>query len=178
MKGLTMRTAKVERKTKETEVKISLNLDGTGKTDIDTGIRLFDSFLECIAYSGSFDFDIKASGDLETGTHHLVEDVGICLGKAFLNAIGDKKGVGFSIVPVYDSIAVVAVNLDAPHFIKEFDLTSKLESIEPDDIEHFLQSFALNAGITLNISAKGRSNHNKCVSIFKALGMSIKIAIS
>ncbi|MFQ6050369.1 MAG: imidazoleglycerol-phosphate dehydratase [Candidatus Hydrothermarchaeota archaeon] len=173
-----MRIAKVERKTKETEVKVSLNLDGSGKTKIDTGIGSFDSFLQCFAVSGSFDLDIQASGDLTTGTHHMIEDVAICLGKAFLKAIGGKKGIGFSIVPVYDSIAVVAVNLDSPYFVKDFDLTSEIENIEPNNIEHFLQSFALNAEITLNIMAKGKNNHNKCLSIFKALGISMKNAIS
>jgi imidazoleglycerol-phosphate dehydratase len=179
-----VREFELERKTKETQIKIKINIDGTGDSNINTNIPFFDHLLTQISVHGSFDLSIEAKGDLEIDIHHLVEDTGILLGKAFDNALGEKIGitrVGHCIFPMDETLALVAVDLSSrPFFFQDIKwvnsfLGSKEEFIIPVDlIEHFLYSFAINARITLHVKLlNGNNNHHIAEGIFKALGKAL-----
>ncbi|MEM2933645.1 MAG: imidazoleglycerol-phosphate dehydratase [Methanocellales archaeon] len=174
-----MRTSQSSRKTNETQVKIKLNLDGTGVANVETGIHFFDNLLKVFAASAKFDLEVKVKGDLETGDHHIVEDTAIVLAQAFSSAIdkGAIEQTGFAIVPVEDSIAAAAVNLDKPYFTSEFEFKGeKIEDMQTENISHFLQTFAYNARLTLHINAKGKKDRSLAIAIFKALGIALRIA--
>jgi len=173
-----------ERKTKETNVKVSLNLDGSGIANIDTGIGFFDHMLNHIAVHGVFDIELKASGDLHVDTHHTIEDVGIVLGNAFKQAIGDKLGIkriGYSYVPMDEALALVVVDFsNRPYSIIDIPWTGKYFGKNQDEfipltlIEHFLQAFAINASITLHVNVlSGKDDHHIAESVFKALGYAL-----
>jgi imidazoleglycerol-phosphate dehydratase len=178
------REFELERKTKETQIKIKINIDGTGDSNINTSIPFFDHLLTQISVHGSFDLSIEAIGDLDIDIHHLVEDTGILLGKAFGNALGNKIGItriGHCIFPMDETLVLVAVDLSSRAFysqdikwINPF-LGSKEEFLIPVDlIEHFLYSFAINAQITLHIKLlNGNNNHHIAEGIFKALGKAL-----
>ena len=178
------RQSEQERKTKESNIKVSLNLDGSGIAKIDTGIGFFDHMLNHIAVHGVFDIELKASGDLHVDTHHTIEDVGIVLGKAFKQAIGDKVGIkriGYSYVPMDEALALVVVDFsNRPYSIIDIPWTGKYFGKDQDQlipltlIEHFLQTFAINAGITLHVKVlSGKEDHHIAESVFKALGYSL-----
>jgi len=178
------RQSKQERKTKESTVNISLNLDGSGIANIDTGIGFFDHMLNHIAVHGMFDIEVKADGDLHVDTHHTIEDVGIVLGKAFKQAIGDKSGIsriGYSYVPMDEALALVVVDFsNRPFSIIDIPWTGKYFGKSQDKlipltlIEHFLQTFAINASITLHVKVlSGKDDHHIAESVFKALGSSL-----
>ena len=178
------RQSEQERKTKESTVNISLNLDGSGIANIDTSIGFFDHMLNHIAVHGMFDIEVKASGDLHVDTHHTIEDVGIVLGKAFKQAIGDKSGIsriGYSYVPMDEALALVVVDFsNRPFSIIDIPWTGKYFGKNQDKlipltlIEHFLQTFAINASITLHVKVfSGKDDHHIAESIFKALGSSL-----
>ncbi|MBY9011637.1 MAG: imidazoleglycerol-phosphate dehydratase HisB [Candidatus Lokiarchaeota archaeon] len=178
------RQSEQERKTKESNIKVSLNLDGSGIAKIDTGIGFFDHMLNHIAVHGVFDIELKASGDLHVDTHHTIEDVGIVLGKAFKQAIGDKVGIkriGYSYVPMDEALALVVVDFsNRPYSIIDIPWTGKYFGKDQDQlipltlIEHFLQTFAINAGITLHVKVlSGKDDHHIAESVFKALGYSL-----
>ena len=179
-----VREFELERKTKETQIKIKINIDGTGNSEISTSIPFFDHLLTQISVHGSFDLKIEAKGDIEIDIHHLVEDTGILLGKAFRNALGEKIGitrVGHCIFPMDESLILVAVDLSSRPFcsqdikwINPF-LGSKEDFLIPVDlIEHFLYSFAINAQITLHIKfLSGNNNHHIAEGTFKALGKAL-----
>lgn len=180
-----MRKAKVERKTSETEVKINLNLDGEGKYSIDTSIPFLDHMLSLMCKHGLFDLNIKAKGDLEVDDHHTVEDVGIVLGKAFKQAIGDKKGIsryGEASVPMDEALASVSLDISGrPYFIYKVELNKKrkIKNFDADLIEDFLQAFVSNSGITLHVSSPyGRNAHHIIEAIFKALGRALRQAVA
>jgi len=173
-----------ERKTKESTINISLNLDGSGIAKIDTGIGFFDHMLSHIAVHGIFDIEVKASGDLHVDTHHTIEDVGIVLGNAFKEAIGDKVGIrriGHSYVPMDEALALVVVDFsNRPYSIIDIPWTGKYFGKNQDElipltlIEHFLQTFAINASITLHVKVlSGKDDHHIAESVFKALGYSL-----
>ncbi|MEW6109061.1 MAG: imidazoleglycerol-phosphate dehydratase HisB [Nitrospirota bacterium] len=179
-----MRKSRVERKTKETDIKIELNLDGSGKYSIDTSVPFLDHMLSLTAKHGLFDLKIKARGDIHIDFHHTVEDVGIVLGKAVKQAIGDMKGIsryGQASVPMDEALS--SVNLDIsgrPYLVYRVDFPkrSKLKNFDPDLIEDFLQAFSGNAGITLHaIAHYGRNTHHIIESIFKALGRALRQAV-
>ena len=178
------RQSEQERKTKESNIKVSLNLDGSGIAKIDTGIGFFDHMLNHIAVHGVFDIELKASGDLHVDTHHTIEDVGIVLGKAFKQAIGDKVGIkriGYSCVPMDEALALVVVDFsNRPYSIIDIPWTGKYFGKDQDQlipltlIEHFLQTFAINAGITLHVKVlSGKEDHHIAESVFMALGYSL-----
>lgn len=180
-----MRKAKVERKTSETEVKINLNLDGEGKYSIDTSIPFLDHMLSLMCKHGLFDLNIKAKGDLEVDDHHTVEDVGIVLGKAFKQAIGDKKGIsryGEASVPMDEALASVSLDISGrPYLIYKVELNKKrkIKNFDADLIEDFLQAFVSNSGITLHVSSPyGRNAHHIIEAIFKALGRALRQAVA
>ena len=181
------RKSRIVRKTEETDIRMELNLDGSGVNDIKTSIAFFDHLLTQIAIHGSFDINIQADGDLEIDNHHLIEDTAIVLGKAFKKALGDKKGinrVGYCYFPMDESLAFVVVDLcSRPYFKKEINwvnpfLGSKEDSLVPVDLlEHFIYSFAMQAQLTLHVRLLyGQNNHHIAEAIFKAIGKALDYA--
>ena len=178
------RQSKQERKTKESVVNISLNLDGSGIAKINTGIGFFDHMLNHIALHGLFDIEVMVNGDLNVDAHHTIEDIGIVLGQTFLQAIGDKAGIvriGHSYVPMDEALAFVAVDFsNRPYSSIEIPWTGKYFGTKRDElipvtlIEHFLQTFAMHACITLHVKVlSGKDDHHKAESVFKALGRAL-----
>jgi imidazoleglycerol-phosphate dehydratase/histidinol-phosphatase len=173
--------AAVKRKTGETDINIALNLDGTGKSRISTGISFFDHMLDQIARHGSFDLTIEAKGDCGVDGHHLIEDLAICLGEAFRKALGSKKGIErYSFVlPMDDCLAQVAVDLGGrPWLVWEADFTSTMIGEMPTEMFfHFFKSFTDNAKCNLNIKAEGLNEHHKIEAVFKAFARAMKSAV-
>ena len=177
-----MRQAQVTRNTLETQISVKLNLDGSGKSKIATGIGFFDHMLDQVARHGMIDMEIEAKGDLHIDAHHTVEDVGITLGQAFAKALGDKKGVrryGHAYVPLDEALSRVVVDLSgrpgleyavdyARGLVGEFDI---------DLVHEFFQGFANHALVTLHIdNFKGRNAHHQAETIFKAFGRALRMA--
>lgn len=180
-----MRTAKVERKTKETDIKLTLNLEGEGKYTIDTSIPFLDHMLSLMCKHGLFNMKIKAKGDIDVDYHHTVEDIGIVLGKALKQALGDMKGIsryGQASVPMDEALASASLDISGrPYLVYkvEFPKKSKLKNFDPDLIEDFLQAFVSNSSITLHVeSPYGRNTHHIIEAIFKALGRALRQAVS
>jgi len=176
------RTGEHVRKTNETDIYIVLNLDGSGKADIDTGLPFFDHMLDQIARHGSLDLTVKAKGDLHIDEHHTIEDTGIALGEIFLKVLGDKRGIErYSYtLPMDDCLAQVALDFGGRNWIV-WDATFKREKIGDMPTEmffHFFKSFSDAAKANLNIKAEGENEHHKIEAIFKAFAKSIKKAVS
>jgi imidazoleglycerol-phosphate dehydratase/histidinol-phosphatase len=174
------RTASVKRKTSETRIEVKLNLDGSGKSTVHTGLGFFDHMLEQIARHGNVDLEIEANGDLHVDEHHTVEDVAIALGEAFLKALGGKKGIErYSFVlPMDDSLAEVALDFGGRSWIiweAEFK-REKIGEIPTELFFHFFKSFSDSAKCNLNIKAGGDNEHHKIEAIFKAFSKAIKMA--
>lgn len=172
----------INRKTNETNIEAYINLDGIGNSEISTGIGFFDHMLELLAFHSSIDIKIKCKGDLNVCDHHSIEDIGIALGKAFKEAILDKKGIeryGSFYVPMDESLAFVSIDISGRPFLV-FDCDFKRTSINnfsTEMVEEFLRAFAFNAKITLHSKILyGKNDHHKIEAIFKALGRSLKIA--
>ena len=177
-----MRQAQVTRNTLETQISVKLNLDGSGKSKLATGIGFFDHMLDQVARHGMIDLEVEAKGDLHIDAHHTVEDVGITLGQAFAKAVGDKKGVrryGHAYVPLDEALSRVVVDLSgrpgleyavdyARGLVGEFDI---------DLVHEFFQGFANHALVTLHIdNFKGRNAHHQAETIFKAFGRALRMA--
>ncbi|MBM4141396.1 MAG: imidazoleglycerol-phosphate dehydratase HisB [Nitrospira sp.] len=180
-----MRTAKVERKTKETDIKVAINLDGEGKYAIDTSIPFFDHMLSLMCKHGIFDMRLKAKGDIDVDYHHTVEDIGIVLGKAVKQALGNMKGIsryGQASVPMDEALASVSLDISGrPYLVYkvEFPKRSKIKDFNTDLIEDFLQALVSHSGITLHISVPyGRNTHHMIEALFKAFGRALKSAIT
>ncbi len=176
------RTAKVARKTSETNISIELNLDGTGKSRISTGLGFFDHMLEQIARHGNIDILIKVKGDLHIDEHHTIEDTAIALGEAFLKALGSKKGIeryGF-MLPMDDCLAQVAIDFGGrPWLVWEVDLRREMIGDVPAEMfMHFFKSFSDNAKCNLNIKAEGQNEHHKIEAVFKAFAKALKMAVA
>jgi imidazoleglycerol-phosphate dehydratase len=178
-----MRTAKVDRKTKETDIKVEINLDGEGKYNIDTSIPFLDHMLSLMSKHGLLDLRIKAKGDTDIDDHHTVEDVGIVLGKAVKQALSDMKGItryGQASVPMDEALAEVCLDISGRPFLVykvEFPKRSKIKDFDPDLIEDFLHAFVSNGSITLHVrSHYGRNTHHIIEAIFKALGRALRLA--
>lgn len=175
------RKANISRTTKETDINIQLDLDGTGKADIDTGIVFFDHMLDQLARHGGVDLSLKVKGDLEVDEHHTIEDTAIALGEAFSQALGDKLGIaryGFCL-PMDDCLAQVSLDFGGRSWLM-WDATFKREMIGKMPTEmffHFFKSFADGAKANLNIKAEGFNEHHKIEAIFKAFSKAIKAAI-
>jgi imidazoleglycerol-phosphate dehydratase len=179
-----MRKAKVDRKTKETDIKVAINLDGKGKYTINTSIPFLDHMLSLMCKHGLFDIRLKAKGDIDVDYHHTVEDIGIVLGKGVKQALGNMEGVsryGQASVPMDEALASVSLDISGrPYLVYkvEFPKKSKIKDFEPDLIEDFLQAFASNSGITLHVeSPYGRNTHHIIEAIFKALGRALRQAV-
>ncbi len=180
-----MRKALIKRKTKETDISLDLNLDGRGSYSINTSIPFLDHMLSLMCKHGLFDIKLKAKGDIDIDNHHTVEDIGIVLGKALKQALGDMKGInryGQASVPMDEALASVSIDISGrPYFIYkvEFPKKSKLKDFDPDLIEDFLQAFVSNSSITLHINALyGRNIHHIIEAIFKGLGRALREAVS
>ncbi len=177
----TERTAVIDRNTAETKIHIELDLDGTGKTDISTGLHFFDHMLDQIGRHSGVDLVIKVDGDLHVDEHHTIEDTGIALGTAFKNALGDKRGIdryGFCL-PMDDSLAQVALDFGGRPWIvwdAEFK-REKVGDLPTEMFYHFFKSFSDGAMCNLNIKSEGDNEHHKIEGIFKALAKAIKAAI-
>lgn len=180
--GAKQRRARVSRTTKETTINLSLNLDGAGKVKVDTGVGFFDHMLDHVGRHGLFDLEIRAKGDLHVDDHHTVEDVGICLGQAIAEAVGDKQGIrryGFFIAPMEDALAQVAVDLSgrAAVVYKVRYRGGKIGSFDVQLVEEFLRAVALNARMNLHVLVPhGTNNHHIAEAIFKALGKALRMA--
>lgn len=177
-----MREAKLERNTNETKIKLNINLDGSGKTSINTGVGFFDHMLNLMAFHGDFDLQVEAKGDLEVCDHHMVEDVGIALGQCFLEALGDKRGInryGNFFLPMDETLAHVALDISGRSFL-HFECEFKRESIgdfSTEMVKEFFRAFAFNSGITLHARVLyGENDHHKAEALFKALGRALKEA--
>jgi imidazoleglycerol-phosphate dehydratase / histidinol-phosphatase len=175
------RTSKVERKTSETQIAIELNLDGTGKGSIDTGIGFFDHMLEQLSRHGNIDLSIQVKGDLHIDEHHTVEDVALALGEAFLKALGSKKGIErYSFVlPMDDCLAQVALDLGGrPWLVWDVKFSrEKIGEVPTEMFFHFFKSFSDAAKCNLNISASGENEHHKIEAVFKAFAKAVRSAI-
>ncbi|MEC3964619.1 bifunctional histidinol-phosphatase/imidazoleglycerol-phosphate dehydratase HisB [Flagellimonas halotolerans] len=175
------RVAEISRKTNETDIKIKINLDGTGKSDINTGLAFFDHMLDQLARHGQMDLNIKVDGDLEVDEHHTIEDTAIALGELFSKALGNKLGIeryGFCL-PMDDCLAQVAIDLGGRNWLV-WDTEFKREKVGDMPTEmfmHFFKSFTDGAKANLNIKAEGTNEHHKIEAIFKAFAKSIKMAV-
>ncbi len=177
------RVAKIERITKETKIKLELNLDGSGKTEIKTGIGFLDHMLTLWAFHGLFDLKIKCSGDLEIDAHHTTEDIAIVLGSALAKAVGEKKGIsryGHAYVPMDEALIRAALDLSGRSefvFSGEFSQQT-IGQLDTQMITHFFRSLAMSSGMTLHmVILYGINDHHKCEGLFKALGRALRVAV-
>ena len=173
------RNAEIKRKTNETDIALSINIDGCGNNDIDTGIGFFDHMLNLFAKHGLFDFTVKAKGDLYVDSHHTVEDVGIVIGQAIKAALGDKKSIkryGTTHVPMDETLAMVSLDLGGRPFLV-FDAVftqDKVGEMDTEMVEEFFRAVAFNAEMNLHIKVLyGSNNHHMIEAIFKAFGRAL-----
>lgn len=176
------RIASVIRKTKETDISVKLNIDGTGKADIDTGIGFFDHMLEAFAKHGLFDLEVKVKGDLNVDGHHTVEDTGIVLGQALLQAIGDKKGIrryGSEILPMDESLVLAAVDLcGRPYFVMDAAFTSPMVGdFDTQLVNEFFYAVSYSAMMNIHLRVlTGSNDHHKIEAMFKAFAKAVDTA--
>ena len=180
---MTDRTAEVVRNTNETQIRVALNLDGAGVAKFATGIGFFDHMLDQIARHGLIDLDIEAQGDLHIDGHHTVEDVGITLGQAMAQAVGDKKGLrryGHAYVPLDEALSRVVIDFSGrPGLHMRVDFKSgMIGALDTQLVFEFFQGFANHAGVTLHIdNLQGDNAHHQCESIFKAFARALRMAL-
>jgi imidazoleglycerol-phosphate dehydratase len=178
-----MRSAKVSRNTLETKISVELNLDGSGKVKLDTGLPFLEHMLDQIARHGLLDLDINAKGDLHIDAHHTVEDIGITLGQAFNQAVGDKKGLrryGHAYVPLDEALSRVVLDISGrPGLVFNVDFVrSNVGEFEVDLIREFFQGFVNHALVTLHIdNLAGENAHHQAETIFKAFGRALRVAV-
>jgi imidazoleglycerol-phosphate dehydratase len=173
------RNAKISRTTKETDINLNLTIDGQGNASINTGIGFLDHMLTLLTVHGFFDLDIRATGDLEVDAHHTIEDIGICLGKALAQAIGDLSGIrrfGNASIPMEETLACVNLDICNRPFLvyKVGFLTSKIGNFDTELVEEFLRAMVVNSGMTLHVYVPyGKNGHHIAEAAFKALGKAI-----
>jgi imidazoleglycerol-phosphate dehydratase len=173
------RVAEITRKTKETDIKLILNLDGKGTSSIDTGIAFLDHMLDLFSAHGFFDIDIKAKGDIEVDYHHTVEDIGICLGSAIREALGEKKGIkryGHAIIPMDEALARVVIDIsNRPYLFYHVPLESSVTgNFDTRLLKEFFKSVVNNAGITMHVELfSGDDAHHGAESVFKAFSRAL-----
>ncbi|HET7830398.1 MAG TPA: imidazoleglycerol-phosphate dehydratase HisB [Candidatus Limnocylindrales bacterium] len=175
------RRVTVARKTRETDITITLGLDGSGTATIDTGIGFYDHLLGSLAHHGLFDLEIAATGDLHVDEHHTVEDVALVLGAAFAEALGDRAGIrrfGDSAVPMDESVATAVIDIGGrPYAVIELPFRAERAGGLPLQlVDHALESFARTAGATLHLTGSGRNDHHLAEAAFKALGRALRVA--
>jgi imidazoleglycerol-phosphate dehydratase len=177
------RWATVTRSTKETQITVTLKLDGTGETSIETGVGFYDHLLGSMAHHALFDLEIAATGDLVIDEHHTVEDVALVLGAALAQALGDRSGIarfGDAAVPMDESVATAVVDVGGrPYAVIDLPFRGKRAGKLPLElIEHTLESFARAGGVTLNLKGRGRNDHHLAEAAFKALGRALAAAVT
>jgi imidazoleglycerol-phosphate dehydratase len=178
------RTATISRQTKETKIDLSIDLDGSGRAKVSTGVGFFDHMLDLLARHGLFDLEVTAQGDLHVDSHHTVEDVGIVIGQALEKSLADKRGIyryGWAIVPMDESLAQVAIDLSGrPAFVFNVNFTGPLIGQFPVElVEEFLKALATSAKMNLHVTVPyGTNNHHISEAIFKALAKALRQATS
>ncbi len=177
------RTATVQRKTAETDIEVSLNLDGTGKADFATGVPFLDHMLDQVARHGMMDISVRAQGDLHIDAHHTVEDIGITLGQALARAVGDKQGIrryGHAYVPLDEALARVVLDLSGRPGL-EYHVAfprARIGEMDVDLFREFFQGFVNHAAVTLHIdSLRGANAHHVAETVFKAFGRALRMAL-
>jgi imidazoleglycerol-phosphate dehydratase len=175
------RRVTVERSTRETTVAMTLDLDGSGRATVSTGVGFYDHLLGSLAHHGLFDLDVRATGDLEVDEHHTVEDVALVLGSAFAEALGDRAGIarfGDARVPMDESLAGAVVDLGGrPYAVVDLPFRGERAGTLPLQlVEHAIEAFARTAGATLHVSGAGRNHHHLAEAAFKALGRALRAA--
>ena len=179
-----MRAAKAERQTKETSIAVRLYLDGTGVSEISTGIGFLDHMLTLFAMHGKFDLQLACDGDLNVDGHHTTEDVGIVLGQTFKTALGDKRGIaryGSFFIPMDETLAFVSVDISGRAYLvcNPGELSPMVGDFDTELVKEFLRAFAFNAGITLHAKVLyGNNTHHKIEALFKALGRALAVAVA
>ena len=178
------RTAKINRNTKETQIDLELNIDGSGKSNISTTIRFLDHMLELFTKHGAFDLKIIAKGDTDVDQHHLVEDIGIVLGQAFKEALGDKKGInraGYFVMPMDECIVITAIDISGRPFLK-FEVPFrelKIGDLSSELIQDFFEGFSNNLACNLHlILPYGRTDHHRSEATFKSFARALRMACS
>lgn len=178
-----MRRARIDRRTTETQIQLTLNLDGQGRYSVSTGIRFFDHMLELFTRHGGFDLTLKATGDLDVDAHHTVEDVGIALGEALLQALGNKRGInraGYFLMPMDETLAVAAVDLSGRPF-PVVDLgkvkAEKVGDLPVELVQDFFEGFATASRANVHVKVLyGRSSHHQIEAVFKAFARALRVA--
>jgi imidazoleglycerol-phosphate dehydratase len=177
-----MRRALIARRTTETQISLSLGLDGKGRYDVSTGIRFLDHMLELFARHGAFDLRVKATGDLDVDQHHTVEDLGIALGEAVSKALGRRRGInraGYFVMPMDETLAVAAVDLGGrPHTVVDLKVTaSRVGDLQTELVCDFFEGFAIGARANIHLKVMyGRSSHHKIEAVFKAFARALRVA--
>ena len=177
-----MRTATIERKTRETDIALTLNLDGSGRTELSTGVGFFDHMLDALSRFALIDLTVRCKGDLEVDAHHTVEDVGICLGRAIREALGDRTGirrVGSAYMPMDEALAFAAIDISGRPFLT-FDAVfagAMVGAMDTQLAEEFFRAVTVNAGLTVHLKVlEGRNDHHKLEALFKAFGLALRDA--
>ncbi len=178
------RESRITRKTRETDIVVSLNLDGEGKSEISSGIAFMDHMLELFARHGKFDLTVKAAGDLDVDCHHTMEDLGLVLGEAFTDALGDKKGIrryGSFLLPMDEALAMIALDLSGRPLLV-YDLTppaARIRDLDTALFHEFFQAFCIKGGVNLHIRLlAGGEVHHVFEAVFKGLGRALEQAVS
>jgi imidazoleglycerol-phosphate dehydratase len=180
---MTERSSQVKRETLETQISIALNIDGTGRSSFDTGVPFLEHMLEQIARHGLVDLDIQATGDLHIDAHHLVEDIGISLGQAFAQALGDKRGMtryGHAYVPLDEALSRVVIDFSGrPELVFQVEFPrARVGEFELDLVNEFFQGFCNHALVTLHVdNLRGRNSHHIVETVFKAFGRALRMAV-
>ncbi len=178
-----MREAKISRNTLETKIELDLKLGGSGKININSGIGFFDHMLKAMAFYAGFDLEVSCKGDLYVDTHHSVEDIGLSLGTAFKEALGDKKGIqrfASPITPMDESLVLIAIDIsNRPYLVENLKFKSeRIGDMETQSFKEFFHAFAMAAAITLHIDVmRGENDHHMIEAVFKGLGRAIKEAV-
>jgi imidazoleglycerol-phosphate dehydratase len=177
------RTADVQRKTYETDVRVTLDLDGTGRADVATGIGFYDHLLASMAHHGLFDLTVTTQGDLDIDDHHTVEDTAIVIGQAFAEALGDRAGIarfGDATVPMDEAVATVAVDAGGrPYAVIDLPFAAdRIGALSTQMIPHALEALARTAGFTVHLRAEGRNDHHVAEASFKALAQALRAAVA
>jgi imidazoleglycerol-phosphate dehydratase len=176
------RRGRIDRQTTETQIRLSIDLDGRGRYDVRTGLRFFDHMLELFARHGGFDLTIAATGDLDVDAHHTVEDVGIALGEAVLQALGSKRGInraGYFVMPMDETLAVAAIDLSGrPYTVVDLPVrAAKVGDLPTELVQDFFEGFASAARANVHVKVLyGRSSHHQIEAVFKAFARALRVA--
>ena len=177
------RTAACQRKTSETSIEITINLDGQGRHQVNTTVGFLDHMLSALAVHGLFDLTVQATGDLHIDSHHTIEDIGIVLGQTINEAAADRRGIarmGHAYVPMEEALAFVALDFSGrPYTVFQAEWnTPAIGQFPTDLVQHFFESLAVHARLTLHARVEGRNDHHKSEALFKALGRALRMALS